>query len=322
MILAGDIGGTSTRLALVDGDPREPAALEVFHSREHDGLEEMVRAFLESHPAEVRSACFGVAGPVRDGRCVDTTNLAWPVEGASLARELALDEVSLLNDLEANARGLPALGPDDFAVLNEGARGATGNAAVVSAGTGLGQAGLWWDGERHHVFATEGGHADFAPRNELEEGLRRYLAWELGHVSYERVCSGMGLVNVYRYLVDRTGMPAAVELDGAAIAKAALERSDETCSRALDLMLSIYGAQAGNVALTLMATGGVYLGGGVPPRVLPRLRESGFMRAFVDKGRFQPLLEQIPVRVILNDRTALMGAALCAAGSVPHFIET
>ena len=312
MILAGDIGGTSTRLALVDGDPRDPVALEVYRSREHAGLEEMVREFLAAHPAEVRRACFGVAGPVRGGRCVDTTNLAWPVEGASLAREIGR-RVSLLNDLEANAWGLAALGPDDFAVLNgRPGRGRERRRRLRRHRPRRGRPLL---GRRASPsFATEGGQADFAPRSELEEGLRRYLAWEYGHVSYdERVCSGLGLVNVYRYLVDTSGEQAAVELDGGAIARAALEGSNATCSRALDLMISIYGAQAGNVALTLMATGGVYLGGGIPPRILPRLREGGFMRAFVDKGRFRPLLERVPVRVILNDGTALMGAALCAS---------
>lgn len=314
MILAGDIGGTSTRLALFADGEREPAALEIYASREHDGLEQMVRAFLAAHPAEVERAAFGVAGPVRDGRCADTTNLAWPVDAASVAGVAGTDRVILLNDLEASAHGLTALGPDDLAVLNRDGPGATGNRAVVSAGTGLGQAGLYWDGERHHPFATEGGHTDFAPRNELEEGLRRYLTREHGHVSYERVCSGPGLVNVYRYLLDTSGEMATVELDGAAIAQAAFEQGGETCLRALDLMISVYGAQAGNVALTLMATGGVYLGGGIAPKILPRLRSGGFMRAFVDKGRFSSLLERIPVLVILNELTALVGAARVAAG--------
>jgi glucokinase len=308
MILAGDIGGTSTRLALFDGDPREPLALEVYRSREHASLDEMVAAFLAEHPARVRRACFGVAGPVRRGH-VDTTNLAWPVDAASLARVVGVDDVSLLNDLEANARGLAALRAGDLAVLNEGDPDAAGNAAVVSAGTGLGQAGLYWDGERHHVFATEGGHTDFAPRSPLEDGLRRHLEPELGHVSYERVCSGIGLVNVYRYLAG----PDAPELDAAAISQAALQGTNHVCAQALDTMVSVYGAQAGNVALTLMATGGVYLGGGIPPRILGKLADGTFMRAFVDKGRFRPLLERIPVRVILNDRTALIGAALCAS---------
>jgi glucokinase len=312
MILAGDIGGTSTRLGLFNGDPRVPEALEIYSSREHDGLEEMIRKFLRTHPAQVEGAAFGIAGPVRNGRCVDTTNLAWPVDAGSVAEVTRVGSPILLNDLEANAWGLAALGPDDLAVINEGDPGAAGNLAVVSAGTGLGQAGLYWDGGRHRPFATEGGHTDFAPRNELECGLARYLQAEYGHVSYERVCSGMGLVNVYRYLRGSDGARGP-ELDAPAITRAALDGTDSTCSWALDLMISIYGAQAGNAALSLMATGGVYLGGGMPPRILSRLQKGGFMRAFVDKGRFQSMLERIPVYVILNDKAALLGAARAAA---------
>jgi glucokinase len=306
MILAGDVGGTSTRLALFEAGAREPSALEVYASGEHSGLEEMVADFLGRHPAQVSGASFGVAGPVYGGQ-VDMTNLAWPVDGRGLAAALGLPAVSLLNDLEANAMGIAGLTERDFAVLNGGDPTAVGNAAVISAGTGLGQAGLYWDGARHHAFATEGGHADFAARNELEDDLRRFLAEEYGgHVSYERVCSGMGLENIYRFL---TGSA----LDPADISTRALEGSDEAATKALDMMVSIYGSQAGNLALTLMATGGVYVGGGIAPRILPKLEEGGFMRAFVDKGRFRDLLEQIPVRVILNDKTALLGAALDAA---------
>jgi glucokinase len=308
VILAGDIGGTSTRLALFDG---APGVLEIYPSREHHGLEEMVRAFLAAHPATVEAAAFGVAGPVQNNRCVDVTNLAWPVDAASVGEAAGTDRVLLLNDLEANAWGLAALEPDDLAVLNDGEPDATGNAAVVSAGTGLGQAGLYWDGKRHRPFATEGGHVDFAPRSALEDGLRRYLEPEFGHVSYERVCSGIGLANIYRYLRDAAGA-VGPDLDARAITLAALDRTDGLCSQALDVMISIYGAQSGNVALALLATGGVYLGGGIPPRILPRLREGGFMRSFADKGRMRPLVEQVPVYVILNDKTALLGAARAA----------
>lgn len=309
MILAGDIGGTNTRLALVDADPRSPAALEIYPSGAHSSLEEMVHAFRAVHPAELSAAAFGVAGPVRDGR-VQVTNVAWPVDGASLARELGLERVLLLNDLEANAWGLAALGADDLHVLSDGAPGATGNAAVCSAGTGLGEAGLYWDGERHWPFACEGGHTDFAPLNEQQEGLREFLAAQYGHVSYERVCSGLGLVNIYRYLA------GGCDLTAAEISRLALAREDATAVAALDLMVEIYGAEAGNVALKLMATGGVYLGGGIPPRILPKLEDGSFLRAFTAKGRFDGLLAAIPVRVILNDRTALMGAALAAEASL------
>ena len=311
MILAGDIGGTNTRLALVDGDPRQPVALEIYPSGDHASLEEMVRDFLAAHPAEPAAACFGVAGPVRDGR-VRVTNVAWPVDGATLAEALGLKAVVLLNDLEANAWGIAALGPDDFHVLNEGHAEARGNAAVCSAGTGLGEAGLYWDGLRHHAFACEGGHTDFAPLSEAQEGLREFLVAEYGHVSYERVCSGIGLVNIYRLLA------GACDLSAAEISQLAMAGTDEHAVGALDLMVEIYGAEAGNLALKLMATGGMYLGGGIPPRILSKLEEGSFMRAFTAKGRFVDLLAGIPVRVILNDHTALMGAALAAQASLPR----
>ena len=241
---------------------------------------------------------------------MQVTNLAWPVDAATLGAALGLERVLLLNDLEANAWGLSALDERDFHVLNEGRPGATGNAAVCSAGTGLGEAGLYWDGERHWPFACEGGHTDFAPLGERQEGLRDFLAAQYEHVSYERVCSGMGLVNIYRYLA------GACDLTAAEISRLALAREDGTAVTALDLMVDIYGAESGNVALKLMATGGMYLGGGIPPRILSKLEDGAFMRAFTAKGRFADLLAGIPVRVILNDRTALMGAALAAEASL------
>jgi glucokinase len=291
--------------------------LETFASNDHASLDEMIRLFLAEHPVTVDAACAGVAGPVRAGR-TETVNLAWPVDGASLATTLGLPSVTVLNDLEANAWGLGSLGPDDVAGVLGGIPDAAGNRAVISAGTGLGQAGLYWDGTRHHVFATEGGHADFAPRSELEIDLYRFLAAELGHVSYERVVSGMGLVNIHRFLVHRggSGTPgwlaeaiASGTDEAAAISRHALEMSDPTAVRALDLMLSIFGAQAGNLALSVMATGGVYLGGGIAPKILPRLRAGGFAEAFLAKGRFAELMSRIPVHVILNQLTALVGAA-------------
>jgi glucokinase len=323
MILAGDIGGTKTLLALFNGDGRDPVALQSYPSAEQPGLEAMLDAFLAEHPAEIDAAGFGVAGPVRNGTHVDTTNLAWPVDGPSVARALGLRHVGLLNDLEANACGIAALTTDDFAVLNEGDPQARGNAAVISAGTGLGEAGLYWDGERHRPFATEGGHADFAPCNELQVELWRFLAAELTHVSYERVCSGMGIANIERFLRTRSGRPRPplleaqmVELDAAAaISRSGLEGRDAVCSQAIDLFVSIYGSSAGNLALKLMAVGGIYLGGGIAPKVLSRLTDGRFMEAFADKGRFRELLERVPVRVILNDRTALLGAARAATAT-------
>ena len=261
MDLAGDIGGTHTRLALFAPATPAPAALEIYSSRDHDGLEAMLRAFMAAHPATIERACFGVAGPVRNGH-VKTTNLAWPVEAAGLAAVLGLERVGLVNDLVANAYGIAELGPEDVATLNEGDPAAGGNAAVVSAGTGLGEAGLFWDGTRHHVFASEGGHTDFGPRSDAETALRAHLAAQHAHVSYERVCSGMGLVAIY-------GLPAfggepepdwltaemAQHDAGGVISKAGLEGRDPVCVQALEMMVSIYGAEAGNLTLKLLGDG-------------------------------------------------------------------
>jgi glucokinase len=309
MILAGDIGGTNTRLALVEGDPRTPVAIEIYPSAAHTSLEQMLHAFFAVDPGAIDAAAFAVAGPVEDGQ-VQVTNLPWRVEAAGVARALGLDRVLLLNDLEANAWGLSALTPGDYHVLNEGRPDAVGNAAVCSAGTGLGEAGLYWDGVRHHPFASEGGHTDFAPLGERQVGLYEFLAAQYDHVSYERVCSGIGLVNIYRYLA------GYCDLTGAEISRLANSREDPHAVEALDLMVEIYGAEAGNLALKIMATGGVYLGGGIPPRILDKLDDGAFMRAFCAKGRFDRLLSAIPVRVVLNDHTALMGAALAAEASL------
>jgi glucokinase len=324
MILAGDIGGTHTRLALFDADPHVPVASETYASGEHAGLVEVLQAFLADRAASIDGAGFAVAGPVSGGRA-KTTNLAWPVDAAQLADVLGLASVDLVNDLYANAYGIAELAPEDLVTLNPGDPSVGGNAAVISAGTGLGEAGLYWDGERYDAFASEGGHCDFAPRTELEIELLRFLARDGAHVSYEHVCSGIGLVNVYRFLRARsaTGEPtwlteALARGEGAAaIGEAAVACRDEVCQQALALMVSIYGAEAGNLALKLLATGGVYLGGGIAPRILPQLREGGFLAAFTDKGRFAPLLERIPIHVIVNDRTALLGAARYARHQRP-----
>ena len=309
MDIAGDIGGTHTRLALFDPSMAAPVAVEVYSSRDHDGLEPMLREFLSAHPAQVERACFGVAGPVSNGH-VQTTNLAWPVDARSIAAMLGRDRVGLVNDLVANAYGIAELGPDDVATLHVGDPAVGGNAAVISAGTGLGEAGLFFDGFRHHVFASEGGHTDFGPRTDAEVALRAHLAENHPHVSYERVCSGMGLVAINAFL-------GGASTDAAVITSAALDGSDPVCVRALEMMIEIYGAEAGNLALKLLATGGVYVGGGIAPKILPKLRDGAFMAAFTAKGRFADLLARVPVHVILNDRTALLGAARLARGEPP-----
>lgn len=321
MILAGDIGGTNARLAFFDvmnGSFRLVSA-SVFPSKEYRNLDEIVAKFVDSSSIHPDVACFGVAGPVRNGR-VETSNLPWVIESKRLADELKLKKAVLINDLEANAWGIPTLAPADIVALNQVSGNPTGNQAVISAGTGLGEAGMYWDGAQHQVFACEGGHTDFAPRNQLEMELLKYLSTRYGHVSYERVVSGHGLVNIFQFLRDsgRGTEPKwltdeMLHMDpAAAISRSAMEGSCELCVQALDLFVSIYGAEAGNLALKLMATGGVYLGGGIAPKILPKLMSPLFMQSFLSKGRMQALLEGMPVRVIVNDKTALMGAARCA----------
>ena len=322
MILAGDVGATHTRLGWFDvrDGALAPGITRVYESRQQGTLDGIVSVFLTEAPGTVRHACLGVAGPVRDGR-VEATNLPWIVDARPLAERLGLGRVLLVNDLEANAWGLAALPDEDFAVLQRGRPVETGAAAVISAGTGLGQAGLVWDGHRHRPVASEGGHADWAPQDESQLALWRFLAAEVGHVSVERVLSGPGLHNIYRFLRDGQGLiePSWLaealrrEEPSPLISRLGLEGRAEICVRALELFVAIYGAEAGNLALRMLATAGVYLGGGIAPRILPVLRAPAFLAAFTGKGRLRALLEDVPVRVVLNDRAALLGAARRAA---------
>jgi len=329
-VLAGDIGGTKTRLALFDvmgdvmgddtGTTLQTVVEEIYPSRDYQAFAEIAQLFLESHQCRCESACFGVAGPVRNG-VAETTNLPWRLVAGDLGDELEITQVALLNDLEANAWGIQVLDTDDFCVLQDGDRHPAGNAAVIAAGTGLGEAGMYRDGRRYRPFGTEGGHTDFSPANELEFELLRFLRRQYAHVSWERVLSGPGLVNIHTFLrayrssevpgwlVESmlTGDPAA------AISQAALLERDEICVEALDLFVHFYGVEAGNLALKMMATGGVYLGGGIAPKIIEKLQGELFMQGFRSKGRMQHLLESMPVRVILNDRTALYGPAVFGA---------
>jgi len=322
VILAGDIGATSSRLALFaveDGRLRR-LARDTYPSQEHGGLGEVVRRFTDQHRLPVAHACFGVAAPVRSGRA-EGVNLPWTMDARELADQLGLPAVGLINDLEANAWGVPAVAPEDLATLNAGAPDAAGNGAIIAAGTGLGEAGMYWDGRRHRPFATEGGHADFAPRDAREAELLLYLGRRFERVSYERVLSGPGLVHCYEFLRDTgrgaerpaVGEAMQAEDPAAVVTRSALEGSCPLCVEALDLFVGFYGAEAGNLALKLMATGGVWLGGGIAPRIIARLRGPAFMAAFTAKGRLAELMAGIPVRVILDDQTALMGAARYAA---------
>jgi glucokinase len=317
MILVGDIGGTNTRLALFEG--LQHTHIDIFPSAQYAGLDEIAALFLKQTGASVEAACFGIAGPVRDG-VSKVSNLPWIVDARQISAKLGIERVSLLNDLEANAHGIAVLQPSDLATLNEGAA-SSGNRALISAGTGLGEAGLLAEGNGYRPFASEGGHSDFAPRNEVEIELLRYLLKRWSRVSFERVLSGPGLFNIYEFLRDtgRGSEPAWLaermhgENPSAVISETALAGSAEICVLALDMFVAIYGAEAGNLALKLMATGGVFVGGGIAPKIAPKLRDSTFMTAFADKGRFRSLLESVPVRVILNDKTALLGAAHYAA---------
>ena len=318
MILAGDIGGTNTRLAVfgVAGNRLKLVNEQRFPSREHKTLDEIVSTFMSTYRPPIKQACFGVAGPVKDGRCV-ATNLPWVVDARELARILGLETVYLINDLEANAYGVAVLEPSDFLTLNAGETGIKGNAAIIAAGTGLGEAGYYWDGYQHYPFACEGGHTDFGPRNELEMELLRFLLTRFEHVSYERVLSGPGLLNIYEFLrhtghgdePDWLADEMRQQDPSAVISKTALDGRSELCKRALDLFVSLYGAEAGNLALKTLAICGLFVGGGIAPKIISKLKDGTFMQAFTDKGRMKAYLEAIPVRVILNDKTALLGTA-------------
>jgi glucokinase len=318
MILAGDIGGTKTNVAVfaVKNGVLRRQAMETYASREHRGLEEIIKRFRAAHPQPISRACFGIAGPAKGGRIV-TTNLPWVVDSKELASVLGLRRVGLLNDTEATAWGVDALQPEDFVIIHAGHADPEGNAAVIAVGTGLGEAGLEWTGKAHWPFASEGGHSDFAPRNELEIELLRYLTTQFGHVSYERVLSGPGLHNIYRFFreVRKAEEPAwlAEELaqgdPAAVISRVALEGRAAICEQSLDVFVQIFGAETGNLALKMMATAGVYLGGGIAPKIAERLQHSAFVEAFASKGRLRPLLEQVPVQLIINELAALLGAA-------------
>ncbi len=318
-ILAGDIGGTHTRLTLFHGlvhDQLTPLHEATYASSEFPGLDEILSRFLAGlDQPRIERACFGIAGPVIDQVC-EATNLPWRVSAQEVRQRFGFDATWLLNDLEANAWGIEALSDKDLFLLNPGKTRRGGNRSIISAGTGLGEAGIYWDGSHYRPFPSEGGHADFSPTNLLEYELMEWLADRYGHVSWERV-SGPGLENIYRFLCSHrqqaipNWLQAEMQQKGVApaISTAALGGRDPLCIESLDLFIELYGREAGNHALKLMASGGVYLGGGIAPRILPRLQAGGFVRAFLDKGRMRPLLEAMPVWVILNDKAALIGAA-------------
>ena len=319
MILAGEIGATRTRLAAfeTEGNRLRCAVEKTYPSHEYGSLAEILPQFTLTEGIPVHSACFGVAGPVRAGRS-KISNLPWTIDCKELAIQLKLPAVGLLNDLEAYAYGIDALDSKDFITISPGSEDAEGNRAVISAKTGLGMAGLFWDGFRHHPFACEGGHADFAPRDALQIELLAYLQKEYVRVSCERILSGPGIRHIYDFLRDarKADEPDDVrsQIDGAAdasplISRLALEGKSPTCEQALSIFVSVFGAEAGNCALRYMTTGGIYIGGVIAAKIAPKMQDGTFMQAFLDKGRMGSILKDMPVQIIANDDCGLIGAA-------------
>jgi len=319
MILAGEIGATRTRLAAFqkENSRLQLVVEKIYMSQDHNSLSEIVAAFVMTEGIGVHQACFGVAGPVRRGRC-KILNLGWEIDSRDLAKQLKLDAVGMINDLEAYAYGVDGLESKDLVTLNEGSEDAEGNRAVISARTGLGVAGLYWDGFRHHPFACEGGHTDFGPRDVMEAELLSYLQKKYGRISYERIVSGPGIKNIYDFLRDarkaeepqwlKDQMEAAPD-PPALISQLAAEGKAAICDQTMKMFVSIYGAQTGNVALSFMATGGIFLGGSVAAKNLSLMKDPVFMQSYLDKGRMASLLREMPVTIVLNDDAGLIGAA-------------
>jgi glucokinase len=319
MILAGDIGATRTRLAAfeTEGNRLQCVIEKTYPSQQHEGLSAILAEFIKTEGIPVHSACVGVAGPVRGGRS-KISNLPWIIDSRQLAQQLRLGSVGLLNDLEAYAYGIDALESKDFITLSEGAEDAEGNRAVISARTGLGMAGLYWDGFRHHPFACEGGHADFAPRNDLEMELLGYLQKKYGRISYERILSGPGIKNIYDFLRDthKSDEPEWLrkQMDTshdppALISQLALEGKAAICDQCLSMFVSIFGAETGNAALKFMSTGGIFIGGSIAAKIVPKMKDPVFMQSFLDKGRMEGLLKDMTVKIVLNDDCGIIGAA-------------
>ncbi len=318
-ILCGDIGGTKTRLAIVELDWQSFCCLEEhsYPSAQYNSLTEIITEFCHQVDRSVKHAAFGVAGPVLAHHC-STTNLPWIIDARQMELDLNIPSIHLINDLEATAWGVDALGEQDIHTLQPGSVDSVGNRAVIAAGTGLGQAGMLWDGTQHIPFATEGGHCDFAPANQLECELLTSLQHKTGQVCWEDLLSGPGLSRIYQFLLNHHQLqtpewlhPDTAGGDPAAeIARLARDNSDQICSETMALFTRLYAAEAGNLALKLMTRGGVYIGGGIAPKILEWLQTPAFLQAFHNKGKMRGLMESMPVRVILNDRAALYGPAI------------
>lgn len=322
MILAGDIGGTKTVLALMQRDADGLLSCvqeQTFASGEYPSFDAILELFLPKN-VHIATACFGIAGPVVDQQCY-ATNLSWTIVGDLLKAKLGTERVRLLNDLEAMAVGLLHLQAEDFIELNPNAETHAGTIAVIAAGTGLGEAILYWDGQQHHPIATEGGHCSFAPQNQQQDKLLEFLRGRYPqHVSYERILSGIGFSNLYDFLLDSQFAPACPAVPNAQDAKQSnLDRNaiisrlgingeDALCSEVVRLFVEIYGAEAGNLVMKSFATGGVFIGGGIGPKIRSALESGSFMQAFTAKGRFQAMLGKVSVKLALNARTPLLGA--------------
>jgi len=320
MILAGDIGGTRTLLAAfqTEGSKLQLVVEKTYKSQQHEGLQEIISTFVKTEGIPVHSACFGVAGPVRGGKS-KISNLPWTIDSRELAAQLKLGTVGLINDLEAYAYGIDALESKDFVTLSEGlGADAEGNRVVIAARTGLGVAGLYWDGFRHHPFPCEGGHADFAPKSDLEAELAQYLRKKYDHVSCERILSGPGIKNIYDFLRDagKAKEPGWLQKQmseapdpSALISQLALENKAAICDQALNIFVGVYGSETGNRALNFMATGGVFIGGNIAAKNVPRMQDPIFMNSFLNKGRMRSLLADMPVKIVMNDDSGIIGAA-------------
>jgi glucokinase len=321
MILAADLGATNARLGLFEYHDRRlsPVDVKKFRNHEYPSFNAILDAFL-SESATISGACFGIAGPVLDGR-VHLTNLNWIIDQREAQSRLRTERVWLLNDLESTGYGISQLRPEDFLVINPGVPDTTASAALIAAGTGVGETRLARNSNGMFPLPAEAGHADFAPNDDLQSELLLYLRAQFGHVSWDRVLSGPGLHLIYKFLRDTdrfTENPEVAERircgdPGAVISQAALDGECRLCIKALDTFVSIYGSESGNMALRYLARAGVYLGGGIAPKIRNKLTDGTFMTAFVAKGRMRSMLELVPVSVILNDQAALLGAAYFAA---------
>ena len=318
MYLIGDIGGTKTYIAIINNleDGFNPIFEKSFPSKNYESLRTIVKEVIDQNNFKIEAACFGVAGPVKNGRC-EATNLPWIIDSKKIAEVLNIDSklVYLLNDLEAAAYAIEVLSEKDLFVVNKGEEQKNGTRALISAGTGLGESIIVWDGKKYKPIPSEGGHTDFAPRNKIEIDLLTFLMNKYGRVSYERILCGPGLTNVYEFfkktsyqdisswLMDRIKN----EDPSAVISEIGMSKKDEACEKALDIFVSVYGAEAGNLALTALSTGGLYIGGGIAPKILDKLKEGAFMQSFTNKGRLSVMVSHMPVKVILNDKHPLLG---------------